>query len=72
MKQENESWWPPDTLLELIGLTRKEWNEMDKEIQQDALKKETVIMEALQASVRRRADDNLRKRVEPYRKPNTN
>ena len=71
MLEQNKP-YPPDDLLELVGLTREEWNKMAEEIQLDALKRDPVIMEALAASVRRRAEDELHRRIEPYRKPTTN
>ena len=61
--------WPPENVLELVGLTRDEWNEMTERVEKEH--QGTAIMEVLQASVRRRADDNLRKQTEPYRKPTT-
>lgn len=64
--------WPSDDVLELVGLTRDEWNKMSKEIQQDALKRDAAIMEALAQSVRRRAIDNLRERIQPSKESRIN
>ena len=60
--------YPPDSLLELVGLTRDEWDKMSHDIPE---KRDIAIMEALQASVRRRANADLAERTEPYRKPTT-
>ena len=62
--------WPPTNVLELVGLTREEWDAMTERVEKEH--QGTAIMEVLQASVRRRALDDLKKRTEPYRKPNTN
>ena len=52
--------WPPESVLELVGLTRDEWDDMEAAIGRENLPFGLVVDAALGKALRRRRDELAR------------
>ncbi len=52
--------WPPESVLELVGLTRDEWDDMEAAIGRENLPFGLVVEAALGKALRRRRDELAR------------
>ncbi len=57
MDAEGARPWPPDEVLALVGLTRAEWNDMERTILRDGLSYDLAVRRALIIGVIRRRNE---------------